>query len=202
MNVLGLACSPRVGGNTDLLLDEFLRGARDAGATTEKIHVAALHIEPCTQCDACSSGNGCSIDDDMQQLYPRLADADGIALATPIYFMAHCAQAKLVIDRCQKFWLEKHGPGRSTENAKPPQDGDASRDDLLTRRGIFIAVGATHGPKVFAGAKTTMRWLFHTLGVHYWGDLLFEALDTAGAVRQHPTALQDAYETGVRFGHP
>ena len=187
--ILAISSSPRLGGNSETLLDEFLRGLREADtkSTCEvvKFQLANLKISPCTQCDYCHLKGTCSIRDDMDQLYPRLEEADWFILASPIYFMSHCAQAKLMIDRCQVFWarcnllnMTLRAPGR------PP------------RRGIFISVGATHGEKVFAGVQVTMKWFFHSLEMEYWGNLLFEGLDEKGAVNNHPTALQEAYDLG------
>ena len=195
MYVLALSASPRPGGNTDLLVDRVIQGVRDAWAgqnqtsqhTLEKIRLADLHIQPCTQCDYCLQHDACPLQDDMQALYPKLAGADHLILGSPIYFMAHCAQAKLFIDRCQLFWaLQYH-------HKQPAQQ------DRAQRRALFIAAGATHGPQVFAGALVTMKWLLDSLGMSYWDNLLYEGLDVKGAVLQHPSALEDAYQAGRRL---
>ena len=183
--VLALSCSPRKKGNSELLLDEFLRAAQDNSCQTERIRVAELNIQPCSHCDHCLGEGSCVIQDDMQLLYPKLLEADCLVFASPIYFMAHCAQAKLVIDRCQLFWSLRHSLNRQLISPDRP-----------TRLGVFIATGATHGPKVFAGAKTTMKWFFKTLQIEYHADLLVEACDKIDAVKQHPTALREAYNLG------
>jgi len=182
MKVLGLSSSPRSGGNSDLLLDEFLRGARDVGGRIEKVHLAELSISPCTQCDLCHRDGICSIQDDMTELYPKVASCDCLVLAAPIYFMAHCAQAKLFIDRCQAFWARKY------ILKQPPPD--------RVRRGYHIAVGATHGPSVFAGVKTTIRWLFDALPMEYAGNILAEGLEGREELAQRPETLREAYLLG------
>jgi len=187
MKILALSCSPRTGGNTDLLLDEFLRGAQEHECSVEKLQVARLNIRPCVHCDNCIRNGVCSIKDDMQELYPKLLQADVLVLAAPIYFMAHCAQAKLLIDRCQVFWARRY------------RRNETLRDSPVKPRGIFISVGATHGNKVFAGAKTTMKWLFDALDMEYWDNLLFEGLDEKGAVHNHPTALKETYNLGRKI---
>jgi len=199
MYLLGLSCSPRKGGNTDLLLDEFLRGASEQSAFSptqkpltnretikiEKFYAVDLNIHPCTQCDYCAKHGTCNIPDDMQILYPKLLEADCLVLAAPIYFMFCCAQAKMIIDRCQVFWARQHFLGQELiEKGRP------------FRRGVFVSVGATHGPKVFAGSKVTMKWFFKTLQMQYWGNLLFEGLDVKGVVLEHTTALKEAFELG------
>ena len=190
--MLALSSSPRISGNSDLLLDEFLHGIRDGSGASdysvEKVYLAELQIAACTQCDHCRQAGLCPLQDDMQPLYARLSDADAVVLASPIYFMAHCAQAKLLIDRCQVFWARKYILKQEFRPSDRPR-----------RRGVFIAVGATHGPKVFAGAKLTVKWWLDSLEAEYWGDLLIEGVDGRGAIREHPTALAQAYELGQRF---
>ena len=117
MKLLAFSSSPRINGNTNLLLDALLRGVREvwepelktAENSIDVIRLATMNIRPCIHCDYCQKHGGCSISDDMQSLYPKLAEADWLVLASPIYFMAHCAQAKLFIDRCQVFWSRKPG---------------------------------------------------------------------------------------------
>jgi len=188
MKVLGLSCSPRNGGNTDILLDEMLRSAQDNLCQVEKLPIAQLNIHPCTHCDHCLEAGSCRLDDDMQLLYPKLLDTDCLILASPIYFMAHCAQAKALIDRCQVFWARRYV--HKERLAKPAGP---------TRRGIFISVGATHGSKVFAGAKITMKWFFDALEIEYWDNLLFEGINTKGAIAKHPTAISQARQLGQKL---
>jgi len=99
MKILGLVCSPRKGGNTEILVDQALASAREAGAETEKLHVADLNIAPCDACDGCRADGVCVVDDDMQTVYERLDEADGLIFGTPVYFLNVSAQAKAIIDR-------------------------------------------------------------------------------------------------------
>ncbi len=84
--VLGISGSPRRDGNTELLLKEFLRGARASGHETELFILNKLKISPCTSCDSCQKNGQCIIDDDMQSMYSKLLEADYIVIASPIYF--------------------------------------------------------------------------------------------------------------------
>ena len=99
MNVLGIVCSPRREGNTQILIDHALTSAQEAGAETEMLHVADLDIGPCDACDACRSNGICVVEDDMQTVYEKLEGADGLIFGTPVYFMNVSAQAKAIIDR-------------------------------------------------------------------------------------------------------
>jgi multimeric flavodoxin WrbA len=99
MKILGLSFSPREQGNTELLLDQGLLGARQLGAETELYRVADRNIKPCDGCGSCYKNGQCPIEDDMQGLYNKMLEADGIIFGTPVYFYNMTAQGKAVIDR-------------------------------------------------------------------------------------------------------
>lgn len=106
-NVLILSGSPRRGGNSDILCDEFLRGAQEAGHKVEKIRVAAKKVAPCSACYYCREhGGACVHKDDMADLLQKMIDADVLVLASPVYFYSIDAQLKAVIDRTVARWLE------------------------------------------------------------------------------------------------
>lgn len=196
INILAISSSPRSEGNTEILLDEMIRGLLDTMTQTDreseyhvdKVRLAECNLLPCTQCDHCRKQGECPLRDDMGAIYPKLLASDWFVLASPIYFMAHCAQAKLLIDRCQTFWARRYILRQSL--IQPGQN---------FRRGVFLSVGATHGTNVFRGATITMKWFLDALEMEYWDNLLYEGCDEKGSIRQHPTALQDAYDLGRRI---
>ena len=104
--VLILSGSPRKGGNSDILCDEFMKGAEDSGNTVEKIRVAEKKIGYCRGCYACKRTGICAIKDDMAEILQKMIDADVIVLASPVYFYSIDAQLKAVIDRTVARWLE------------------------------------------------------------------------------------------------
>lgn len=105
--VLILSGSPRKGGNSDILCDEFMRGAQASGNEVEKIRVAAKKVAPCTACYYCNNhGGACVQKDDMAEILQKMIDADVIVLASPVYFYSIDAQLKAVIDRTVARWLE------------------------------------------------------------------------------------------------
>ena len=105
--VLILSGSPRKSGNSDLLCDEFMRGALESGNEAEKIRVAGKHIAPCSGCSYCSAHNGeCVHKDDMAEILQKIIDADVIVLSSPVYFYSISAQLKALIDRTVARWLE------------------------------------------------------------------------------------------------
>ena len=97
--VLILSGSPRKGGNSDLLCDEFMRGAMDAGHKVEKIRVQEKNISGCLGCCACQNTKVCVIKDDMTEIMKKMIDCDVMVLASPVYFYSVSSQLKAVIDR-------------------------------------------------------------------------------------------------------
>lgn len=105
--VLILSGSPRKGGNSDILCDQFAKGAQEAGNKVEKICVADKKIGYCRACYYCRDHAGeCAVKDDMAEVLRKMIDADVIVLASPVYFYSIDAQLKAVIDRTVARWLE------------------------------------------------------------------------------------------------
>lgn len=104
--VLILSGSPRKNGNSDILCDEFARGALEAGHEVEKIRVAEKKIGYCRACYACRGTGVCAIKDDMAEILQKVIDSDVLVLASPVYFYSIDAQLKALIDRTVARWLE------------------------------------------------------------------------------------------------
>ena len=103
--IIALMSSPRKNGNSTLLGQQIADGAQAAGARVEIFNLHKMAIKPCTACDKCHAADDrfCIIKDDMQKLYQKIIDADGIIFASPIYFFTMSAQLKLFMDRCYGF---------------------------------------------------------------------------------------------------
>jgi multimeric flavodoxin WrbA len=188
MKVLGLFGSPRRGGNTEILLEEALKGAEKEGAEIERLYLSDLKITPCTECHGCDETGNCVILDDMQKIYPKLLEADVIILASPIFFYGVTAWAKILIDRSQALWAKKY-------LVNDPSMGKRGK----RRKGFFISVGATKGQKVFEGAILTVKYFFDVLNTEYTGELLYRGVDGKGEILKHPEALEQAREAGRKL---
>ncbi|MDQ1281539.1 MAG: hypothetical protein QG670_2804 [Thermoproteota archaeon] len=112
MNVLGIVCSSRKGGNTEILVREALNEAAKKDAETDLILFADLNISPCTGCGGCVNTGRCVIEDDMTKVYEKLLSADGIVFGTPVYFWTVTAQAKLLMDRTYSLYHGKKLGGK------------------------------------------------------------------------------------------
>lgn len=190
MKVLGIYGSPRRGGNTELLLRELLRGCQDVGAEVEEVFLRDLKISPCLEIYACREDGRCPINDDMQLLYPKLAGADVLVLASPVFFYAVSAQVKAVIDRCQAMWAKKYLLKQPISPGKPQ------------RKGVFLSVGGSKGSKIFDGPLLTMKYFFDALDVTFYRSLLFPSIDAQGEILEHPTAIKEAYALGKELVPP
>lgn len=187
MKVLGIMGSPRMKGNTDLLLDEALKGAASQGAETEKLLVDKLDLTACKEYYACLNDGKCVIKDDMDDIYDKLLGADVIIVASPMFFYTVSAQLMVLISRCQALWARKYV--LKTMN-------------IPEKRGAFIAVGATKGEKLFDGPKLTIKYFFQAINTRYDEELLIRGIDKKGEIKDHPTALVDAYEMGKKLATP
>lgn len=105
--VLILSSSPRRGGNSDTLCDEFMRGAIESGNEAEKVFLRDKTIHYCTGCSTCSlHEKPCPQKDDAAEIIEKMVAADVIVMATPVYFYTMSAQMKTLIDRCCGLYTE------------------------------------------------------------------------------------------------
>jgi multimeric flavodoxin WrbA len=186
MRVLGIAGSPRRGGNTDLLLAEVMKGAASKGAEVKTIILNELEITPCQHCDACFEAGKCRVNDDMQMVYDELERADRIVLASPVQFMGVSAQTKAMIDRCQALWARKYV-------LKQPPLGKGER------KGLFVSVAGMKLANLFEPSLATVKAWFRVLDIAYAGELVFPGVDEKGVIAQNPDALKQAFFAGQRL---
>ncbi|MDD1686234.1 flavodoxin family protein [Methanoregula sp.] len=188
--IIGILGSPLPEGNTARLLVQALNGARDAGCTVETIAVSNLCFEDCQEMLFCRDHETCIMDDDMQQLYPKLREADGIILATPIMFMGIPGKLKSFMDRCQVFYMAKY----ERKNSLVPAEKRANR------RALFICISGMKVPEVFVGAKLTTKAFLDIIDCQYGDELLVSDMDTLRDVTQQPVLMETAYARGLALG--
>ena len=201
MKVLGISASPRLKGNSDLLLRQALAGAESAGAEVEYIRLAELKISPCIECNACYKTGRCVIKDDYQMLMQKVIDADRLIFATPIFFMTVSAQAKLFIDRCQCLWANKYVLKKPLI-APPGRDLPRRASGTAGRRAMVIAVGGSKSKKMFDSVRLTMKYFLDCLDMHYQANLFVNKIDAQGAIETHPSAANEAYRLGCELASP
>ena len=186
--VVAIFGSPRRKGNTATLLREAIRGARESGAVVEEVVLRDHKISPCLEIYGCKEAGECAIKDDFQKVRDLILEAQGLILASPIFFYSVSAHTKILMDRFQSLWVKKYWIDKNPKNKKNIQ-----------RKGLFIAVGATKGKKLFDGTLLSIRYFFDILDMELWKALLYRQLDFEGEVLKHPEYLEEAYEAGRAF---
>ncbi|WP_456371090.1 flavodoxin family protein [Thermodesulfatator atlanticus] len=183
MRILTFQGSPRIGGNTDLLLDSFIKGAKEAGAEVEKIHLYRVKIGPCIECGECDTTGECVIPDDMKEIYPKIDASDVIVVASPIFFYNISSYTQALVERSQARWVSKY------VLKKAPPFGKE-------KKGIFLSLGATKGKRLFEGVQRVIRYFFDAVYAKYEGGLFYRGIEKKSAIKEHPSALHDAYKLG------
>ena len=175
--IIVLAGSPRLGGNTDLLVDMFVKGATKQNEV-EVISVHDYQVNPCTGCNFCFTreGNLCYQGDDMTKIYAKLAQADILIIASPVYFYGISAQLKAVIDRL-------HAPARNMFKMK--------------KLGMIL-VGAATLPELFDSILVQQKLILNFFHLEDAGTVLVRGAREKGAVSRGD--LDRAFEFGRSMG--
>ncbi len=188
--IIGLLGSPLPEGNTAQLLDRALKGAEDAGCEVEKIVVVNLDFQACQEMMFCKEHETCILDDDMQAMYPKLREMDGLIVATPVMTMGIPGKLKSFIDRFQVFFMAKY------VRKKPL----ISKEKKKERKGLFICISGMNIPEVFVGAKLTVKAFFDIIDCQYSDELLISDMDTIKDIQAQPDLLEAAYKKGFALG--
>lgn len=191
IKVLAFATSPRRHGNSETLLDWLLASMQEEEGLEVTTHVLNddIVIKPCRGCNACEVLNRCiQTDDDLNRVLEEIIDADIVVLASPIFCLGLCAQAKALVDRSQVFRSRKYV---LKQPVVPPERKDK-------RLGIFVSTAGQKWDIVFDGAKMSMKCFFHVSDIRdanmWW--LLADGVDKKGEIAAHPTAEEEALRMG------
>jgi multimeric flavodoxin WrbA len=178
--IMVLHGSPRLNGNSAALAEQAASGARFAGADVETFFLHGMDIRPCDACDSCQgvSEGACMIDDDMQLLYPKLRQAAGILIASPVYWFTLSAQTKLCIDR----WYALEGTQGSALAGK--------------RFGLLLSYGDID--PFTSGAINALRTFQDMVG-YLKGEVVgyvYGSASKAGEIRSQSDLMEKAYRLG------
>jgi multimeric flavodoxin WrbA len=177
MKILGIMGSPRMGGNTDALMDRALAGAKAAGAEVEKIVLDRLDILPCRNCDHCWVDCECTQADDMPALYDKLRQTEGLILGTPIYWWGPTAQMKAFLDR---WYAIAH---------------DGTVNQLAGKKVAFLFAFADTDPTTSDLADAMLTNVMTCLKMPIVGRVSASAWKH-GDIYQSPDKLDEAYQLG------
>lgn len=180
MKVLGVVGSPRKGGNTDILIDKVLLGAKEKGNTINKIFLNDLNIKPCQACMSCKKTGKCAIDDDMQKVYTQVLESDCLILGTPIYWLGTSAQMKIFIDR----WYALLDGNYNTK--------------LKGKSAVIIAVCGAPETSMTDFTTQTFEKMFGFIGIELKGKITISAREKA-EVLENKTVLEEAFSIGAKL---
>ena len=174
MNILILSGSPRKGGNTDLLVEAFVKGASQEHYV-EVVSVLGYKVNPCMGCNACfkNKANACVQNDDMSLIYEKMSRADMLVIASPVYFYGLSAQLKAVIDRF-------HNP---------------IRDTFRLKKMALLLVGAATLPELFDSILAQYRLCLNFFKLEDAGHVLVRGIKDKGDIR-NADALHEAFHLG------
>ncbi len=170
MKVLGLSCSPRKKGNTEILIGEALAGAKEAGAEVELLSVAGKDLQLCDGCDSCLKTFKCHLKDDMQSILDKMLEADGIIFGSPVWSMTVSNQAEIILTRSRVL--------------RPKR--------LRNKIGAPIAVSSRVG-----GWNAIARFYLFFVNQHmFCADWVSGLAFTKGKIRNDERAMRESYELG------
>ena len=175
VKILALNGSARKKGNTDILIDQILKGSKEKGHRSEKLYLYDYEILPCMDCRDCKKGDYvCTQHDEMKKIYPKIERADLIIFGTPNYWNGPTGKMKLPIDRMRPFV-----PSRKLEGKK-----------------WVIVSPSGEGPKSSRLLVEMLRLSCNYLGMKFAGMVLARAYEK-GEIKKNQKALTKAYELGI-----
>ena len=174
MKILGIVCSPRKGGNTEIMMKTALAGACSCGAETKLWTVAGKDLKFCDGCASCRKSGICHIKDDMQELYTEVLAVDGIIFGSPSYFNSLTAQAKTIIDRLYCLYFQ---------------------NKLVNKVSGVICVASSSGHREVSHQFTNLFELAHMFSA----DCAVGYASVKGEVKKDDYAMKSAEELGKQM---
>jgi multimeric flavodoxin WrbA len=181
MNILAVVGSPRTNGNTDILVSKIAEGARAGGAEVDVIRLGSLEVRECEGCHACWRNRSCSKDDDMRRLYPKIASADAMVFGTPVYWYGPTALMKAFIDRFVYF--------NCSEN----------RPQIRGKKAVVALVLEEESETTWRPVVDFFEKTLAYLEMVQAGTIVVPGVGKAGAVRNKPERLDEAFHLGNRL---
>jgi len=186
VKVLAINGSPRKNGNTETVLDAFLKGVSEAGAEIEKIRLVDIEYKCCRGCNACHKKGVCIIKDNLTPIFDAISKADILVLASPIYSMTVTAEMKAFIDRGQFLWAQKFMTKTLVFD----------ENHLKNHIGVFMSTSGQPVDNIFNAAFPVVRAFFNDSGFSYSENVLFAGMDARGGVKNWSESTEEAYSRG------
>lgn len=184
MKVLGILGSPRVGGNSDIILDKVLSSAEEQGASAEKIVLNEMDLAPCQEIEYENvTEEGLSmVKDDFGSIFRKIKESDSIIVASPVFFGSVSAQLKIMIDRFQCVWVSKN---------------TLKKDIFIqSKKGAFICTSGTDRKDFFEDSRKIIKHFFATVNIKYDGEIFCPGVDQKGKAAERGDILDKALVLG------
>jgi len=181
MKILGVVGSPRMNGNTHILVSRILEGAEQEGAVAETLFLNDLDIHECNGCLVCWKGKECSKHDDMNDIYPKIIEADVIVFGTPVYWYGPTALMKAFIDRFVYFNCPENRAkirGKSSVIAVPYEEDD---------------------PETVAPLEMLFEKSFQYLEMNLVGRIIVPGVSAKGDILKKKARMDEAFELGRKL---
>ena len=179
--ILGVVGSPRRDGNTHILVSRILEGAKEEGAIVESLLLNDLTIAECDGCHTCWEGKGCSKNDDMSSIYPKIIESEIIIFGTPIYWYGPTALMKGFIDRFVYF------------------NCPANREKIKGKSAVIAVPFEEESLETAAGVVAFFEKCFEYLQMKLVGKIIVPGVSGKGEILEKAGYLEEGYELGGRL---
>ena len=183
MKVIGIVGSPRKNGNTNILVQQVLEGAAEAGAETRNFILNEMNYSGCQGCNYCKSHDKCKLEDDLMELFDELASADGVVFGSPIYFGQFTGQMRLFLDRCYSLINADFSP-RLPAGKKAVVIGTQGAPDAEAFKGVYEELKGQISNFMRMDVKDTI------VGIGYHAP---------GEVKEDTELMEKAKNTGINL---
>lgn len=188
--ILGLSGSPRAEGNTDMLLEQFLKGAKEAGSEVELLFLRNYKINYCIGCEQCRKDKICTrFDDGMRLLYPKIEENKGLIIGSPTHNYNITAITKAFIDRLYPYYDFTGGKPR----------GWSSRLANQGRKAIVFTVGEQNSIHDVRLSLPAMALPLQALGYNVSKEIPFLGFFNKGSVIESSDVMRLASQSGFEF---
>ncbi len=174
MKIIILQGSPNIKGSTHLLVEEFTRGAKEAGHIVERFDLQRMTINPCIGCVRCGYEGPCVQDDDTKIIKKALLSSDMVVFATPLYYYGMSAQLKITIDRFCAYNLSLHNKHLKS---------------------ALLTVAYNHDDWTFEALTAHYKTLVRYLNLDDQGSILGYGCGST-AMTKHSPYMEEAYNLG------
>ncbi|MCF7791853.1 MAG: flavodoxin family protein [Victivallales bacterium] len=179
IKVLAISTSPRKNGNSEILLNSFLKGAEEKNAEIEIIRLSELNIKPWLKPDY-NTNSFNSLDE--KNIYTELKNADIVVISSPVYFASLPAQLKALIEQAQPIWNDRVFNNINYRNKMAD--------------GYFLCVEGSNNKIFFENAKREIKVFFKTVNINYIDDVFCYQVNDVGDINKKKVTLYRAYEIG------